>query len=181
MQAAAVLKRPLAPSPADGDVLAELIGLVYEGLNEARPWAALAERLRQVLAAINVTVTLLHAEDRPSDIQVMSVESDDDTDWLLAERLYRERFVHIEVVNPKSLDPGDVVVFGPEDVEAECAAHMEFINLASCLRTCFAEPGGMRCWIDVIRGRSDPERPFAAGDLELIRALLPHLTRALGL
>ena len=89
--------------------------------------------------------------------------------------------MHIEVVNPKSLDPGDVVVFGPEDVEAECAAHMEFINLASCLRTCFAEPGGMRCWIDVIRGRSDPERPFAAGDLELIRALLPHLTRALGL
>lgn len=162
-------------------VLPELIGLIYEGLNEARPWAALAERLRQVLAAINVTVTLLHAEDRPSDIQVMSVEEGDDTDWQQAERLYRERFAHIELVNPMSLDPGDVVVFGPEDVEAECAAHMAFLNLASCLRTCFAEPGGMRCWIDVIRGRSDPQRPFAAGDLELIGALLPHLTRALGL
>lgn len=181
MQATAVLKRPPAPSPDGGAMLPELIELVYEGLNEARPWAALADRLRQVLEAINVTVTLLHAEDRPTDIQVMAVEEGDDTDWLLAERLYRERFAHIEVVNPKSLDPGGVVVFGPEDVEAECAAHMEFINLASCLRTCFAEPGGMRCWIDVIRGRSDPQRPFAAGDLELIRALLPHLTRALGL
>lgn len=181
MQAAAVLKCPPAPSPAGGAVLPELIGLVYEGLNEARPWAALADRLRQVLGAINVTVTLLHAEDRPSDIQVMSVEEGDDTDWLLAERLYRERFTHIELVDPKSLPPGEVIVFGPEDVEAECAAHMAFLNLASCLRTCFAEPGGMRCWIDVIRGHTDPERPFAASDREMIGALLPHLTRALGL
>ncbi|MNQ36230.1 Bacterial regulatory protein, luxR family [compost metagenome] len=182
MEAVAVLKRPVTPSPVIySAVLPELIGLVYEGLNEARPWAALAERLRQVLGAINVTVTLLHAEDRPSDIQVMSVEEGDDTDWLLAERLYRERFTHIELVDPKSLPPGEVIVFGPEDVEDECAAHMAFLNLASCLRTCFAEPGGMRCWIDVIRGHSDPERPFAASDREMIGALLPHLTRALGL
>ncbi|SEJ54501.1 DNA-binding transcriptional regulator, CsgD family [Pseudomonas linyingensis] len=182
MEAVAVLKRPVTPSPVIySAVLPELIGLVYEGLNEARPWGALAERLRQVLGAINVTVTLLHAEDRPSDIQVMSVEEGDDTDWLLAERLYRERFTHIKLVDPKSLPPGEVIVFGPEDVETECAAHMAFLNLASCLRTCFAEPGGMRCWIDVIRGHSDPERPFAASDRELIGALLPHLTRALGL
>lgn len=182
MQAAVDFERPLAPSAATGlAVLSELIGLVYEGLNEARPWAALAERLRQVLAAINVTVTLLHAEDRPTDIQVMSVEADDDTDWLLAERLYRERFAHIELVDPKSLLPGEIIVFGPGDVEAECAAHMVSLNLASCLRTCFAEPGGMRCWVDVIRGRTNPEQPFAAGDLALIMALLPHLTRALGL
>lgn len=182
MDAVAVSRRPVAPSSSTGAaVLPELIGLVYEGLSESRPWAALAERLRQVLAAINVTVTLLHAEDRPTDIQVMSVEEGDDTDWLRAERLYRERFSHIELVDPKSLLPGELIVFGPEDVEAECAAHMRFLNLASCLRTCFAEPGGMRCWVDVIRGWSDPERPFSASDLELIRELLPHLTRALGL
>lgn len=182
MQAAADFERPLAPFAATGTAeLPELIGLVYEGLNEARPWAALAERLRQVLAARNVTVTLLHAEDRPTDIQVMALEEGDDTDWLQAERVYRERFAHIEMVDPKSLNPGDVLVFGPRDVEPECAAHMVFLNLASCLRTCFAEPGGMRCWIDAIRGRSEPEQPFAAGELALIRALLPHLTRALGL
>lgn len=182
MQAAAVLKRPVAPSPATGAaVLPELIGLVYEGLNEARPWAGLAERLRQVLAAINVTVTLLHAEDRPTDIQVMSVDPDDGTDWLQAERVHRERFAHIELVDPKSLRPGEVLVFGPRDVEPDCAAYMDFLNLASCLRTCFAEPGGMRCWIDVIRGHSEPQRPFSADDLELIGALLPHLSRALGL
>lgn len=182
MQAAAVLKRPVAPSPATGAaVLPELIGLIYEGLNEARPWAGLAERLRQVLAAINVTVTLLHAEDRPTDIQVMSVDPDDGTDWLQAERVHRERFAHIELVDPKSLRPGEVLVFGPRDVEPDCAAYMAFINLASCLRTCFAEPGGMRCWIDVIRGHSEPQRPFSASELELIGALLPHLSRALGL
>lgn len=182
MEAVAVLKRPVAPSPATGAaVLPELIGLVYEGLNEARPWGGLAERLRQVLAAINVTVTLLHAEDRPTDIQVMAVEEDDDTDWLLAERLYRERFAHIELVDPKALMPGDLIVFGPEDVEAECAAHMVSLNLASCLRTCFAEPGGMRCWVDVIRGRTLPARPFSTAERELVAALLPHLTRALGL
>ncbi|UVE17976.1 helix-turn-helix transcriptional regulator [Pseudomonas sp. LS44] len=178
----AVLKRPVTPSAgAGGAVLSELIGLVYEGLNEATPWAGLAERLRHVLAASNVTVTLHHFNDRPYDIQVMSVAQDDDTDWQLAERVYRERFSHIELVNPKSLTPGDIIVFGPRDVEPECAARMEFINLASCLRTCFAEPGGMRCWVDVIRGRAVPEHPFSASDLELIRALLPHLSRALGL
>ena len=177
MEAVAVMP---SPSP-DAVVLTELIGLVYEGLNEARPWAALADRLRQVLAASNVTVTLLHAEDRPSDIQVMALAEDDHTDWLLAERVYRERFTHIELVDPKSLLPGEILVFGPQDVEAECAAHMVFLNLYSCLRTCFVEPGGMRCWIDVIRGRSEPERPFSAGDRELVGALLPHLSRALGL
>ena len=182
MEAVAVLKRPVVPSAAAGAaLLPELIGLVYEGLNEARPWAALAERLRQVLAARNVTVTLLHSAELPSDIQVMSVEPDDDTDWLLAERVHRERFAHIELVDPKSLRPGEVLVFGPQDVEPDCAEYLVFLNLASCLRTCFAEPGGMRCWIDAIRGRSDPERPFAAGERALIEALLPHLGRALGL
>ncbi|MCC6073888.1 helix-turn-helix transcriptional regulator [Pseudomonas sp. GCM10022188] len=181
MQAAAVPKHPVAPPASGATVLPELIGLVYEGLNEARPWAALADRLRQVLAAINVTVTLLHAEDRPTDIQVMSVDPDDGTDWLQAERVHRERFAHVELVDPKSLRPGEVLVFGPQDVEPDCAEFMAFLNLASCLRTCFAEPGGMRCWIDVIRGHCEPQRPFAASELELIGALLPHLSRALGL
>ncbi|MFZ6049861.1 helix-turn-helix transcriptional regulator [Pseudomonas sp. CR3202] len=162
-------------------VLPELIGLVYEGLNEATPWFGLAERLRHVLAARNVTVTLHHSDDCPSDLQVMSVEENNETDWLLAERVHRERFSHIELVDPESVLPGDVIVFGPADVEPDCAAFMASVNVASCLRTCFAEPGGMRCWVDVIRGRRTPEHHFSVSDLELIRALLPHLTRAIGL
>ncbi|MCY1267555.1 hypothetical protein D9M68_194370 [compost metagenome] len=161
--------------------LPELIGLVYEGLNEATPWFGLAERLRQVLAARNVTVTLHHSDDLPSDVQVMAVEENNDTDWLLAEQVHRERFTHIELVDPESVMPGDVIVFGPADVEPECAAFMVSLDLASCLRTSFAEPGGMRCWVDVIRGRRTPEQPFSAEELELVRDLLPHLTRALGL
>ncbi|MBT8766015.1 helix-turn-helix transcriptional regulator [Metapseudomonas boanensis] len=164
-----------------GDVLSELIGLVYEGLNEATPWYSFAERLRHLWAALNVTVTLHHSDDLPCDVQVMSVDEDDDTDWLLAEQIHRERFTHIELVRPESVLPGDVIVFGPTDVEPDCAAFLDSLNIASCLRTCFAEPGGMRCWVDVIRARRTPEHPFSSADLELIRGLLPHLTRALGL
>lgn len=178
----AALWRPVTHSPgASLTVLPELIGLVYEGLNEATPWLGLAERLRHLLAARNVTVTLLHADDRPSDLQVMSLEQGDETDWLLAEQVHRERFSHIELMDPESVLPGEVIVFGPQDVEPDCAAYMASINVANCLRTCFAEPGGMRCWVDVVRGRKVPAQPFSAGDLALIRDLLPHLTRALGL
>lgn len=177
-----LLRRPVTQVPgASVALLPELIGLVYEGLNETIPWFGLAERLRHALAARNVTVTLHHSDDRPSDVQVMSVEPHDETDWLLAERIYRERFTHIELLDPESVLPGDILVFGPRDVEPDCADFMRSFDVASCLRTCFAEPGGMRCWVDVVRGHKAPEQGFSSSDVELIRNLLPHLFRALGL
>ncbi|MFZ5957916.1 helix-turn-helix transcriptional regulator [Pseudomonas knackmussii] len=163
------------------EALTELIGLAYEGLSEARPWFGLAERLRQLLGAFNVTITLHHSEDQPRDVQVMALDADDRTDWDLAEQVSRERFWHIELVRPESVAPGTLIEFGPGDVEGDCAAFMVSLGIGRCLRGCFAEPGGMRCWIDVVRGLRLSGQAFAAEERALLAQLLPHLSRSLGL
>jgi PAS domain-containing protein len=163
------------------EVLPELIGLVYEGINESEPWFGLAERLRHLYAACNVAITLHHADDLPHDTQVMSLDPDNRTDWLLAERIYRERFRHIELLRPESVAPGTLVEFGAGDVERECAEHFVFLGIGRCLRTCFAEPGGMRCWVDVVRPRQLPELPYSSEERRLLQQLVAHLSRALGL
>lgn len=163
------------------EVLPELIGLVYEGINESEPWFGLAERLRHLYAACNVAITLHHADDLPHDTQVMSLDPDNRTDWLLAERIYRERFCHIELLRPESVAPGTLVEFGAGDVERECAEYFVFLGIGRCLRTCFAEPGGMRCWVDVVRPRQLPELPYSSEERRLLQQLVAHLSRALGL
>lgn len=163
------------------EVLPELLGLVYEGAGEERPWFALAEHLRRLFVARNVTITLHHSEDQPSDAMVMSLDEHDDTDWLLAERIYRERFTHIDLLRPETLAPGQMVEFGPGDMEPACADFFAALGIGQCLRLCFAEPGGMRCWVDVLLEGGAPRRGFGAEERRLLPSLAPHLARALGL
>ncbi|WP_044871743.1 hypothetical protein [Pseudomonas sp. LFM046] len=63
----------------------------------------------------------------------MSLEQDDETDWLLVEQVHRERFSHIELMDPESVLPGEVIVFGPEDVEPDCAAFMFLVNVLGAI------------------------------------------------
>ena len=171
-----------APPPWQvAEALDELIGLAYEGVSEAPPWLALAERLRQLLGAFNVTITLHHSEDQPQDVQVMALDASDRTDWDLAERVSRERFGHVELLRPESVAPGTLIEFGPGDMEPACATYMASLGIGRCLRSCFAEPGGMRCWVDVLRGLRLSGQAFAAEERSLVLQLLPHLSRSLGL
>lgn len=174
---------PWRPAPAwrCAEVLPELIGLAYQGASEAQPWFALAERLRHLLGARNVTVTLLHRADLAGDIYVMSEEEGGSIDWQLAERTWRERFAHIERLHPESVAPGQVVEFGPADVEPACAEFFAELGLGQCLRSCFAEPGGMRCWLDVLRAPHSPLPRFHEEEVHLLHCLAPHLAHALGL
>lgn len=178
---AALLRWRPAPAWRVAEVLPELIGLVYQGASEARPWFALAERLRHLLGARNVTVTLLHREQQHGDIHVMAEEEGDEIDWELAERIWRERFAHIERLQPEAVAPGQVVEFGPADVEADCAAFFAELGIGQCLRSCFAEPGGMRCWLDVLRAPHSPSPRFREEEVQLLHCLAPHLAHALGL
>lgn len=173
------LARPPAWEPAQA--LSELIGLVYEGINEARPWFTLAERLRQLLGAFNVTITLYHHADQPRDVQVMALDPHDRTDWDRAEQDSRKRFEHIELLRPDTVAPGTLIEFGPGDMEPDCAAFMATLGIGRCLRSCFAEPGGMRCWVDVVRGLRVTGQAFIEAERSLLLELLPHLSRALGL
>ncbi|MFV3308400.1 helix-turn-helix transcriptional regulator [Pseudomonas sp. NY15181] len=170
-----------APAWDPTQALSELIGLAYEGLSEARPWFTLAERLRQLLGAFNVTITLYHHEDQPRDIQVTALDAYDRTDWDCVERESRERFGHIELLRPETVAPGTLIEFGPEDVEPDCAAYMAALGIGRCLRSCFAEPVGMRCWVDVVRGQRVSGQAFVEAERWLLLELMPHLARALGL
>ncbi len=79
------------------------------------------------------------------------------------------------------LKSGEVVVIETADAPSRLHDFIERLGIARNLRTCCEEPGGMRCWIDVVRSRRNPDHPFSDTSLGLVRELLPHLERALRL
>ncbi len=169
----------LDAAPGDGALL-DLVGAVYEGPLEPEPWAGFAERLRSVLAARNVAITLHHGEGPIFDTYVMAAEAGDDTDWDEVEAVYRERFMLRDPRRPGLVAPGEILNIDVESLGPEIRAYLATHNIGDSLRTSFAEPGGMRCWIDIVRALH-PRAPFAEPELALLRLLLPHLARALRL
>lgn len=174
------------PALIPSDSLLELVGLIYEGVNEPTPWHSLTLRLRELLSAKAVSITLHHSLELEYDVQVMAAAPGDPIDWLAAETSWRQRFSDIELLQPRNVSPGQILVIRTADVNAECARYFSRLGIHGSLRTCFADPAGeMRCWMDIVRG------PHPGGDFceeffndevhTLLLQLLPHLTRALGL
>ncbi len=177
------VNRGIKKSVADaGDPILELVGLVYEGVNEITPWQNLTTRLRQILDAKAVSITLHHSLELDHDIQVMAAAPDDPIDWLAAETAWRQNFSHIELLHPQNVSPGQILTIGPHNVGLECIQHFAQLGIHGSIRTCFADPGGaMRCWLDIVRGPEPAEDLFNRDAGELLVKLLPHLTRALGI
>lgn len=168
-------KTPLGP-----EALLELVGDIYEGPLEAEPWRSFAERLRTVLAARNVAITLHHPQGLVGDTYVMAQEADDATDWEAVETVYREQFMHDDPGRLDLMRPGEILEIDVASLPQGMGDLLASLDIGNCLRTSFAEPGGMRCWIDVVR----PLRaatPFDAADTGLLRTLYPHLERSLRL
>lgn len=165
--------RTAAPAALD------LIDDVYQGPLEPEPWSRFGQRLRKVLSARIVAITLHHGQGTRFDTYVMAKDPGDRTDWEKVEADYRERFMRDD---PRRLDlmrPGEIVTFDHRAAEPSTGRFLASLGIGSCLRTSFAEPGGMRCWIDVAR-RHRPYVPFSEDEVGLVRTLLPHLSRALG-
>ncbi|MCK9533411.1 MAG: helix-turn-helix transcriptional regulator [Pseudomonas sp.] len=166
----------------NSSTLLDLVGLLYEAISESNPWYSFADCLRQMLGAKAVSVTLHHSPDLAYDIQVMAVEPGDQVDWLAAERTYREQFAHIDLLQPKHVEPGQILTIDSTMVSRECADYFASLGIHGSLRTCFSEPSAeMRCWIDIICADQTARQPFYAQALELLNLLSTHLTRALGL
>jgi len=164
-----------------------LVGLVYEGIAEVVPWQRFAEGLRVALEARNVFVTLHHADDGGSDVFVVAAEPGDDIDWAAVESAYRAEFMEDDPFRPSCMEPGQVALTEPSRMASRSHVFFEHLGIAQrleiaqSLRICIAEPGGIRCWIDVIRSLQHPDPLFSPADLALMRELSPHLTRALEL
>ncbi|WP_205341652.1 helix-turn-helix transcriptional regulator [Denitrificimonas caeni] len=166
----------------DSSTLLDLVGLMYESINEASPWYSFADRLRQTLGAKAVSITLHHSPELSHDIQVMAVAPNDQTDWQAAEMSYRKRFSHIELLQPKHLAPGQILAIDASMVGSECAEYFADLGIQGSLRTCFSESSGaMRCWVDIVLDDKTACQPFNQHAFELLSVLSPHLSRALGL
>ncbi len=170
------------PAAMADERLLDLVGLVYEGIIETTPWHSLTHRLRQMLDAKAVSITLHHSLELDYDIQVMAAAPNDPVDWLAAETTWRQQFSHIRPLQPKNVSPGQILAIGKQDVGPDCARHFANLGIHGSIRACFADPADdMRCWMDIVRGPEPAGDAFRDGASKLLALLLPHLTRALGL
>lgn len=161
--------------------LSRLIELIYQGITETQPWLAFAEGLRQQLAARNVAVTLHHATGQGNDTYVMAGIPGDPINWEEVESIYRARFMANDPFSPARMKPGQLLLLHKDEENTEYQTFFSRLGLGPSLRICCAEPGGVRCWIDIVHGCESPDETFSPDDLALINALIPHLSMALGL
>ena len=115
------------------------------------PWHSFAEALRVALAARNVIITLHHVNNDGSDVYVMASIPGDEVDWAAVEATYRTEFMDNDPLRPSSMEPGQINVIGPAAAGTRKHRFLQDIGLSQSLRLCVAEPGGVRCWVDVIR------------------------------
>ncbi len=168
--------------PLSSTALLDLVGLIYESINEDSPWHSFADSLRQTLGAKAVSVTLHHSPDVLHDIHVLAAGPEDQVNWLDAEITYRERFAHIELLQPKRVAPGQILYIDASMVDSACADYFAALGIQGSLRTCFSETASeMRCWIDVVLDTTTATTDFTQHAGALLKQLLPHLSRALGL
>lgn len=161
------------------DPVANLIALIYEGPSESNPWQNFATAMRTCLTARYVVITLHHAEDEQRDEYLVAGPENDPIDWDAVEARYRADFMKGDHYRPSRMVPGDIGLTVFAELPDSIRDYMEELGLAHDMRCCFAEPGGIHCWIDVIR--TEVEQPFTQEEQELMRSLLPHLDRALAL
>lgn len=166
--------------PLSPETLLDLVGDLYEGPLESDPWSSFAERLRTVFAARNVAITLHHSEGQVFDTYVMARAPEDTTDWEEVEAAYRKDFMRDDSRRPELMQDGDIWEIDTAVVAPGIGEFLAAHDIGNSLRASFSEPGGMRCWIDIVRERT-PDKPFTPSDTGLMRVLLPHLARALSL
>lgn len=159
----------------------KLLDLIYEGVSAELPWQAFAEGLRVALEARNVFITLHHDHHGGNDVFFGAGEPGDDVDWLAVAATYRTEFMKDDPFRPDRMAPGQFGLMESAEDDARRRGLFEHVGIARSLRVCIAEPGGLKCWIDVVRSFARPDPSFTPADLALIRTLQPHLERALGL
>ncbi len=163
------------------DIFSELVGLVYEGATEDKPWLSFGDSLRHTLDAQAVAITLHHSQEEMGDVYVMSHAPGDQTDWTAAEQSYRDDFMKADPYRPSQLLPGELVMTEAAQQPPSMQSFLERLGITHSLRACYAESGGMRCWIDVVWRLEKPGTPFVPANLELMRQIKPHINRALEL
>ncbi len=168
-----------------------LIGLLYEGSLEPKPWQSALPLMRSIFDAEVVSLILRPPSEgdqgvilnslRP-DREAAQPKSDDDaSDWELT--AYREQFFSLDpfvnlptdqVISLEDLLPDEELV-----VSDYYEQYLEPINLFRILGVDTQESGGMLAKLRISRRRDEPR--FDERDRRLLERLRPHLQRAIRL
>ena len=167
----------------------ELVGLIYQGPLEARPWQSALPMLRELLDAQVASLVLRppSEQDRGAILNCVrpepgATDSDglaDPDAWQSA--AYQEEFFTLDpFVN---LPTDEVVALADmltdeQLVESDYYRHyLQPVGLFHILGVDTVEPGGMLARLRFSRRRE--ESGFQASDRELLTAITPHLRRAI--
>jgi DNA-binding CsgD family transcriptional regulator len=168
--------------------LEELIGLIYEGPLEEKPWRSFLPALRRMLDAQVVSLVLrppaegdrgviLNCQRADSPNQEEDLANPDDWEAMT----YQEQFFAIDpFVN---LPPGKVVTqreLVPDEELLQSEYYLNYlkpIGLFHILGVDTVEPDGMQARLRAARRPDEP--PFDATHKALCQKLLPHLRRAI--
>ncbi len=177
------MKNPLPDSRYD-----QLLGLIYQGPLEARPWQSALPLMRELLDAQVASLVLRppSAEDRGAILNCVRPQPGDsdsglaDPDaWQAAS--YREEFFSLD---PFVNLPADKVVAledmipDTELVNSEYyRQYLEPVDLFRILGVDTMEPGGMVARLRFSRRREEPR--FSDSERRLLDLITPHLRRAI--
>lgn len=168
------------PAPIATEALSALLALAYQGPLEATPWASFLEQLRQRLDASFITLVLRNPEtERPGLIVNASVHGA----LLPGEPSYSEYYYSI---CPFLEWPADKVATADQMLGTEpWLAHdfyrnyLQPLDLRHVLVANMVTTAGMHCALFASRGHTSHD--FEAGEIALVRLLLPHLQQAVDL
>jgi len=170
----------------------ELIGLLYEGPLESRPWQSALPLLRQLTDAEVVSLILRPPAEGDKGVilnclRPESAEGEEETrigdpnDWELT--AYREQFFALDPFINLPLDTVvtlDDLLPGDELTASDYYQHyLEPTGLFHILGLDTEEPNGMLARLRLSRRRD--ESSFGAGERALVERIAPHLNRAIRL
>jgi DNA-binding CsgD family transcriptional regulator/PAS domain-containing protein len=167
-----------------------LIGLIYEGALEKKPWQSALPLLREMFDAQVVSLVLRPPAEGDRGVILNSLrpdpettpdqsESGDPSDWELT--AYREQFFSLDpFIN---LPPDQVISLEDLLPDAELVVseyyqqYLQPINLFRILGVDTQEPGGMLARLRISRRREEPR--FDDKDRQRLARITPHLCRAI--
>ncbi|MCX2976650.1 helix-turn-helix transcriptional regulator [Candidatus Marimicrobium litorale] len=168
----------------------QLIGLVYEGALEARPWQSALPALREAMDAQVVSLVLRPPTDNDQGVilncirpetgsEITSSRLADSSDWEVS--AYREQFFSLDPFINLPLDKVialEDILPDTELISSDYYQHyLKPINLFRILGVDTAEPGGMIARLRISRRES--EDGFKRSERELLEFVTPHLRRAI--
>lgn len=163
-----------------------LLGLIYEGPLESRPWQSALPRLRELFDAQVASLVLRPPAQDDRGVILNSLRDDGDgapgladpNDWEVT--AYREQFFALDPFINLPLDKVVTLQDILDDRELEASDYyrhyLQPVNVFRILGVDTAEPGGMVARLRFSRGRRDAR--FSANDRALLQRLTPHLQRA---